>query len=138
MNFIISEYIVNTPLSLYIYVMYKLRFCTSCNLYKKSVQVATCTNSLYKLQLVRVDLYKLQLVQIWTIANPVGTDRPAKRQKKTSCISTGQTGPVLCTRQVACHTSYLSRQSDVIASFSLSKPSKLIAGSVGGSCVSIG
>ena len=27
------------------------------------VQVATCTNSLYKLQLVWVDLYKLQLVQ---------------------------------------------------------------------------
>ena len=25
----------------------------------------------------------------WTIANPVGTDRPAKRQKKTSCVSTG-------------------------------------------------
>ena len=44
--------------------MYKLRFCTSCNLYKKSVQVATCTKSLYKLQLVQVDLYKLQHVQI--------------------------------------------------------------------------
>ena len=25
----------------------------------------------------------------WTIAIPVGTDRPAKRQKKTSCVSTG-------------------------------------------------
>ena len=25
----------------------------------------------------------------WTIAKPVGTDRPAKRQKKTSCVSTG-------------------------------------------------
>ena len=25
----------------------------------------------------------------WTIANPVGADRPAKRQKKTSCVSTG-------------------------------------------------
>ena len=44
--------------------MYKLRFCTSCNLYKKSVQIATCANSLYKLQLVQVDLYKLQHVQI--------------------------------------------------------------------------
>ena len=54
----------------------------------------------------------------WTIANPVGTDQAAKRQKKTSCVSTGQTGPVLCTRQVACRTSFLSRQSDVIASFS--------------------
>ena len=54
----------------------------------------------------------------WTIANPVGTDRPAKRQKKTSCVSTGQTSPVLCTRQVACLTSFLSRQRDVIASFS--------------------
>ena len=26
----------------------------------------------------------------WTIAYPVGTDRPAKRQKKTSCVSTGR------------------------------------------------
>ena len=26
-----------------VYVMYKLRFCTSCNLYKQFVQVATCT-----------------------------------------------------------------------------------------------
>ena len=34
-------------------ILYKL------NLYKKSVQVATCTNSLYKLQLVQADLYKL-------------------------------------------------------------------------------
>ena len=25
----------------------------------------------------------------WTIANPVGTDRPAKCQKKTSRVSTG-------------------------------------------------
>ena len=25
----------------------------------------------------------------WTIANPVGAARPAKRQKKTSCVSTG-------------------------------------------------
>ena len=54
----------------------------------------------------------------WTIAYPVGADRPAKRQKKTSCVSTGQAGPVLCTRQVACSTSFLSRQRDVIASFS--------------------
>ena len=54
----------------------------------------------------------------WTIAYPVGADRPAKRQKKTSCVSTGQAGPVLCTRQMACRTSFLSRQSDVIASFS--------------------
>ena len=23
----------------------------------------------------------------WTIANPVGTDRPTKHQKKTSCVS---------------------------------------------------
>ena len=41
--------------------MYKLRFCTSCNLYKQLVQVATCTG---QPQLVQVwDLYKLQLVQ---------------------------------------------------------------------------
>ena len=44
--------------------MYKMRFCTSCNLNKKSVQVATCTNSFYKLQHVQMlNLYKLQLVQ---------------------------------------------------------------------------
>ena len=28
---------------MYVYVMYKLRFCTSCNLYKQFVQVATRT-----------------------------------------------------------------------------------------------
>ena len=48
--------------------LYKLQLVqeirTSCNLYKKSVQVATCKNSLYKLQFVQVDLYKLQHVQI--------------------------------------------------------------------------
>ena len=54
----------------------------------------------------------------WTIANPVGADRPAKRQKKTSCVATGWPVPVLCTCQVAPRTSFLSRQSDVIASFS--------------------
>ena len=54
----------------------------------------------------------------WRIANPVGADRPAKRQKKTSCVSTGRPVPVLCTRKVAHRTSFLSRQSDVIASFS--------------------
>ena len=51
----------------------------------------------------------------WTIVYPVGADRPAKRQKKTSCVSTGQAGPVLCTRQMACRTSFLSGQHDVIA-----------------------
>ena len=54
----------------------------------------------------------------WTIANPVGADRPTKRQKKTACVSTGRPVPVLCTRKVAHRTSFLSRQSDVIASFS--------------------
>ena len=29
----------------------------------------------------------------WTIANPVGADWPAKRQKKTSCVSTGRPVP---------------------------------------------
>ena len=47
------------------YVMYKMRFCTSCNLYKEPVQVATCTRSLYKLQLVQDWLYKLQLILDW-------------------------------------------------------------------------
>ena len=54
----------------------------------------------------------------WTIAYPVGADRLAKCQKKMSCVSTGQAGPVLCTRQMACRISFLSRQRDVIASFS--------------------
>ena len=54
----------------------------------------------------------------WTIANPVGADRPAKQQEKLSCVSTGRTGLVLCIRQVVHRTSFLSRQSDVIASFS--------------------
>ena len=54
----------------------------------------------------------------WTIVNPVGADQPAKRQKKTSCVSTGWPVPVLCTRKVAHRTSLLSRQHDVIASFS--------------------
>ena len=53
----------------------------------------------------------------WTIANSVGADRPAKCQKKTSCVSTGWVGPILCTRQVACRTSFLSRQRDIIVSF---------------------
>ena len=54
----------------------------------------------------------------WTIANLVGADRPAKRLKKLSCVSTSRAGLVLCIRQVAHRTSFLSRQSDVIASFS--------------------
>ena len=54
----------------------------------------------------------------WTIANRVGADRPAKRQKKTSCVSTGHPVPVLCTLQMVHRTSFLSRQRDVIASFS--------------------
>ena len=29
----------------------------------------------------------------WTIANPVGAHRPIKRQKKTSCVSTGRPVP---------------------------------------------
>ena len=35
-----------------------------------------------------------------------------------SCVSTGWPVPVLCTPQMAPHTSFLSRQPDVIASFS--------------------
>ena len=54
----------------------------------------------------------------WTIAKPVGADRPAKRQKKTSCVSTGWPVPVLCICQVAHGIYFLSRQHDVIASFS--------------------
>ena len=53
----------------------------------------------------------------WTIANPVGADQPAKRQKKTFCVSTGWPVPVLCICQVAHGIYFLSRQRDVIASF---------------------
>ena len=35
----------------------------------------------------------------WTIAYPVGADRPAKRQKKTSCVSTSR--PVRSTSALA-------------------------------------
>ena len=52
----------------------------------------------------------------WTIANPVGADRPAKRQKKTSCVSTGW--PVHNTVHSPDGASYfLSRQPDILASF---------------------
>ena len=54
----------------------------------------------------------------WTIATLVSADRPAKCQKKMSCVSTGWPVPVLCTPQMAPRTSFLSRQPDVIASFS--------------------
>jgi hypothetical protein len=40
-------------LYIYIYVVYKLRFCTSYNLYKNIVQVITCTTQKYKLKLVQ-------------------------------------------------------------------------------------
>ena len=54
----------------------------------------------------------------WTIVNPVGADWPAKRLKKTSCVATGWPIPVLYTPQMAPRTSFLSRQPDIIASFS--------------------
>ena len=54
----------------------------------------------------------------WTIANPVGIDRPAKRQKKMPCVSTGWPVPVLCIRLVVHGIYFLSRQHDVLSSFS--------------------
>ena len=79
----------------------------------------------------KLNVYKLIP---YPIAYPVGQDWPAKCQKKTSCVSTGWPVP-LCIRQGAHRTSFRSRQCDVIASFSLSKPiktpSKLIAGLAG-------
>ena len=54
----------------------------------------------------------------WTIANPIGVDWPTKRQKKKTFVSTVRPVPVLCTRQVAHRTFFLSRQRDVIVSFS--------------------
>ena len=52
----------------------------------------------------------------WAIANPRGTALPAKRKKNLSYVSTSWPVP-LCIRQVAHHTSFLSRQRDIIASF---------------------
>ena len=54
----------------------------------------------------------------WTIAKPVGSDQPIKHQKDTSCVSTGWPVPVLCIHQVVHSIYFLSRQHDVIASFS--------------------
>ena len=34
----------------------------------------------------------------WTIANPVGADQPARRQKRLSCVKHWEVGPVLCIR----------------------------------------
>ena len=42
-----------------------------------------------KLQELNSDFIALILPIQWIIANPVGADRPAKRKKKTSCVSTG-------------------------------------------------
>ena len=75
------------------------------------------------IKLFRQDLLAFHFIALihpiqWTIAKPVGADRPAKRQKKTSCVSTGWPVPVLCIRQVAHGIYFLSRQHDVIASFS--------------------
>ena len=48
-----------------------------------------------------------------------GRRGPARQtSEKDVLCPTGQAGPVLCTRQMACRTSFLSRQRDVIASFS--------------------
>ena len=38
--------------------MYNFRFCTCCNLYKKSVQVAACTINLYRLLCTSCNMYK--------------------------------------------------------------------------------
>ena len=48
----------------------------------------------------------------------VGADRPAKCQIKMSFVSTGQAGPVLHICQVVHRTTFLSRQRDVMTSFS--------------------
>ena len=47
-------------------------------------------NCLYLLNRVRKSDFIALIHPIqWTIAYPVGADRPAKRQKKTSCVTTG-------------------------------------------------
>ena len=80
----------------------------------------TCNLKTIAFREFRINMFFIALIHPiqWTIANPVGADRPAKRQKKTSCVSTGWPVPVLCIRQVAHGIYFLSRQHDVIASFS--------------------
>ena len=46
------------------------------------------------------------------------SDGLAKHQKKTSCISTSETGHTGTIRQLTCSTSFLGRGHEVIASFS--------------------
>ena len=53
-------------------------------------RVLTYKNLIYLLNLHFIAL--IHPIQ-WTIAYPVGADRPAKRQKKTSCVSTGKPVP---------------------------------------------
>ena len=60
------EVLISTGAPIYICyvqveILYKLQ------LVQKAVQVATCTSSLYKFQLVQNWLYKLQIVQNFTI-----------------------------------------------------------------------
>ena len=63
----------------------------------KIVQLELYQTMVYKKLLIPVLKTLLFIVLIhpiqWTITNPVGADRPAKRQKKTSCVSTGRPVP---------------------------------------------
>ena len=86
---------------------------------ERNLKILTQTSNLKIVHMLLVHIFIALIHPIqWTIAYPVGADRPAKHQKKTSCVSTGRPVPVLCTRQVVCHTSFLPRQRYIIASFS--------------------
>ena len=63
-----------------------------CTLAMDDGQVATwlsLVNLILKSYLFIALIHPIQ----WTIAYPLGADRPAKHQKKTSCVSTGRSVP---------------------------------------------
>ena len=86
--------------------------------------VADCYHKQYKFAnlISKLNFYKL-------IPYPMdnslsGRRRPARQtsEKDVLCLHQQVGSEYQCTRQMACRTSFLSRQSDVIASFLLSKP----------------
>ena len=54
----------------------------------RGISIMSCLGKLFCAVLNNSFIALIHPIQ-WTIANPVGADRPAKRQKKTSCVATG-------------------------------------------------
>ena len=92
----------------------ELEFICTGGLCKCSLHVLT-TFFLFMVNLNEVWLFIGLIHPIqWTIALPV----PPNARKRYPVYNTGRTGHRVCVRQVAHHTSFLSRQRDIIASFS--------------------